>query len=85
MRVSSFVFVLGRSVMSDSFETPWTVDCQAPLTMEFSTQEYWSGVPFPTPGDLPDPGMEPVSLAPPAVACGLFTTGPPGESYASSY
>ena len=79
------MFVLGRSVMSHSFETPRNVDCQAPLTMEFSTQEYWSGVPFPTLGDLPDPGTEPVSLAPPAVARGFFTTLPPGKSYASSY
>ena len=41
--------------------TPWTVACQAPLFMEFSRQEYWSGLPFPTPGDLPDPGIEPGS------------------------
>ena len=39
--------------------TPWTIDCQAPLSMRFSRQEYWSGVPFPSPGDLPDPGIEP--------------------------
>ena len=42
---------------------PWTVDCQAPLPMEFSRQEYWSGLPFPTPGDLPHPGIEPRSRA----------------------
>ena len=45
--------------MSDSFGTPWTVACQAPLSMEFPKQEYWSGLPFPSPGDLPDPGIEP--------------------------
>ena len=45
--------VLSRSVVSDS-ATPWTVSCQAPLSMEFSRQEYWSGLPLPTPGDLPD-------------------------------
>ena len=39
--------------------TPWTVACQAPLSMEFSRQEYWSGFPFPSPRDLPDPGVEP--------------------------
>ena len=39
--------------------TPWTVACQAPLSMRFSRQEYWSGLPFPSPGDLPDPGIEP--------------------------
>ena len=41
--------------------TPWTVNCQAPLSMGFSRQEYWSGLPFPSPEDLPDPGIEPVS------------------------
>ena len=42
--------------------TPWPVVCQAPLSMEFSKQEYWSGLPFPPPGDLPNPGIELVSL-----------------------
>ena len=50
-------------VMSASFATPWTVACQAPLSMGFSRQEYWSGLPFPSPGDLPDPGIKPRSLA----------------------
>ena len=61
------------------FATTWTVACQAPLSMEFSRQEYWSGLPFPTPGDLPDPGIEPTSLASPALAGGFFTTEPPGK------
>ena len=43
--------------------TPWTVAHQAPPSMEFSREEYWSGLPFPSPGDLPDPGIEPRSLA----------------------
>ena len=43
--------------------TPWTVACQAPLSMGFSRQEDWSGLPFPSPGDLPDPGIEPWSSA----------------------
>ena len=43
--------------------TPWTIACQAPLSMVFSRQEYWSGLPFPSPGDLPDPGIEPWSPA----------------------
>ena len=43
------------------FATPWTVACQAPLSMEFSRQEYWSGLPFPSPGDLPDIGIAPGS------------------------
>ena len=52
---------------------------QAPLSMEFSRQEYWSGLPFPTPGDLPDPGMEPGTPVSPALAGGLFTAEPPGK------
>ena len=49
---------VSRSVVSDSLQ-PWTIPRQAPLSMEFLRQEYWSGLPFPFPGDLPDPGMEP--------------------------
>ena len=45
------------------FSTPWTVAYQAPLSIEFSRQEYWSGLPFPSPGDLPDPGIKPRSPA----------------------
>ena len=52
------------------FATPWTVALQAPL--EFSRQEYWSGLPFPTPGDLPDPMMEPTSLASPALEAHVY-------------
>ena len=59
------------------FATPGTVAHQAPLSMGFSRQEYWSGLPLPPPGDLPDPGIEPVSLASPALAGGFLTTGPP--------
>ena len=43
--------------------TPWTVACQSPLSVEFSRQEYWNGLPFPSPGDLPNPGIEPGSVA----------------------
>ena len=56
------------------FMTPWTVVHQAPLSMGFSREEYWSGWPCPPPGDLPHPGIEPVSLMPPALAGGFFTT-----------
>ena len=49
------------SVMSDSSVTPWTIACQAPLSIEFSRQEYWSGLPFPSPGDLPNLGIQPGS------------------------
>ena len=57
--------------MSNSFATLWTVAHQAPLSMEFPKQEYWSGLPFPSPGDLPDPGIKSES---PALARGFFTT-----------
>ena len=52
----------------------WTVACQAPLSMGFSRQEYWSGLPCPPPRDLPNPGTEPTSLKSPALAGGFFTT-----------
>ena len=56
------------------FATSRTVAHQAPLSMRFSRQEHWSGLPFPSPGDLPDPGIEPMS---PVLAGGFFTTEPP--------
>ena len=59
--------------------TLWTVAHQAPLSMGFSRQEYWSGLPFPTQGDLPSPGNEPVSLASPALAGGFFISVSPGK------
>ena len=52
------------------FAIPWTVAYQAPPSMEFSRQEHWNGLPFPPPGDLPHPGLEPGSLVPPALAGG---------------
>ena len=55
------------------------VACQAPLSMEFPRQEYWSGLPFPIPGDLPDPGIETVSPAASALAGKFFTTALPGK------
>ena len=55
------------------FATLWTVVHQAPLSMGFSKQEYWSRLPFPTPGDLPDPGIKCTSLGSPAFAGGFFT------------
>ena len=57
---------------------------QAPLSMGFSRQEYWSGLPFPTPGDLPDPGLKPMSLASPASAGRFFTTSGAWETLMSS-
>ena len=58
------------------FATPWTVAYQVPPSMEFSRQEYWSGLPFPSPGDLPDPGIEPRS---PALQAEALLSEPPGE------
>ena len=55
------------------FATLWIVDCQAPLSMGFSRQEKWSGLPCPPPGDLPDPGIEPASLGSLALAGRFFT------------
>ena len=62
------------------------VDCspQDPLSMEFSRQEYWSGLPFPPPGDLPDPGIEPRSSASPTLAGGFFSAEPPGKQFITS-
>ena len=59
------------------FVTPWTVAHQVPLSMGFSRQEYWSGLPFPTPVDLPNSGIEPASPVSPPLAGGFFTTMPP--------
>ena len=56
------------------FATPWTVSHQVPLSMGFSKQEYWSGLSFPPPWDLPDPGIEPTSPVSPVLAIGFFTT-----------
>ena len=67
------------SVGSDS-ATTWTVAHRAPLSMEFSRQEYWSGLPFPSPRDLPNPGIEPVSSATLALAGQFFTTAAPGPN-----
>ena len=62
--------------MSNSFVTPWTVACLVSLSMGFSRQEYWSGVPFPSPRDLLNPGIEPRS---PALQAGALTSEPPGK------
>ena len=59
--------------------TPWTVALTRLLTMEFSRQEYWSGLPFPSPEGFPDPGIEPASLESLALAGGFLATAPPGK------
>ena len=81
---SSFLDVSGKSyslgalsaLMCHShvqhFATPWTAACQAPLSMEFPRYKYWSGLPFPSPGDHPNAGIEPASLESPSLAGGFF-------------
>ena len=64
------------------FAIPWTVAYQSPPSMEFSRQEYWSGLPFPTPGDLPDPEMEPRS---PALQADALPSELPGKQFSSTF
>ena len=71
--VCTCVTVVWSLVHARLFVTPWTVTSQAPLSIGFPRQEYWSGLPFPSPGDLPDSGIKPM---PPALAGGFFTTEP---------
>ena len=70
------LLLFSLSVMSESCDPMACIACQTPLMMGFSRQEYWSGLPFPSPRDLPNPGVEPVS---PELAGGFFTTEPPGK------
>ena len=82
-------FVLRRFSHVWFFVIPWSVACQAPLSMGFPRRESWSGLPFPPPGDLPIPGSEPLTPVAPALACRFFTTEPPGKllkpNWLSSY
>ena len=68
--------VYARTRSCPTLLTPWTLAHQASLSMGISRQEYWSGLPFPTPGDLPDPGIKPTS---PTLAGRFFTTEPAGK------
>ena len=70
--------------MSDFFVTPWIVTRQTPLSMEFPRQAYYSGLPFHSPGDIPDPGIEPMSPVSPTLASGFFTTRKPKMSHLGS-
>ena len=65
--------LVSRSIMCNS-AVPWIIAHQAPLSMKFSWQEYWSGVPFPSPGNFPNPGIKPISLTSPALEGGFFAT-----------
>ena len=67
------------SVVSDTFVIPWTVVCQASLSMGFPKQEYWSGLPFPSPEDLPDPWIEPMSPVSPALQADSLPAEPLGK------
>ena len=73
------VCVLSRFSRVWRLATPWTIVRQTPLFMGFSGQEHWTGLPFPSPGGLPDPRMEPASLVSPALAGEFFTTEPSGK------
>ena len=80
--ISTLLLLFSRSVVSDYFATPWTVTCQDPLSMGLPRQKYWSELPFPSPGDLPDPGIEPASLALESI---FFTTEPPGNNLSIAF
>ena len=72
---ASLFFISSWSLLKlVSTAIPWTVSCQAPLSMGFYRQKYWNGLAFPSPGDLPNPGVEPMSLMSPALEGGFFTS-----------
>ena len=83
--MSVWVYVLSRFSHIQLFLTLWTVAHQALLSMRFSRQEYWSGLPCPSSGDLPNPGMEPVSLTSPALADEFLTTNSTWEALSYVY
>ena len=70
------MLLFSRQIMSDSFAIPWTIACQAPLFIGLPRQGYWSGLPFPSPGDLPYPGIKPWS---PTFQADALTFEPPGK------
>ena len=74
--ILGYCFCLAGKLCLTLFVAPWTVTCQAPLSMGFPRQVYWSGLPIPLPGNLTGPGIE---LSSPALAGGFFTTEPPGK------
>ena len=84
MEFESKQFYLEAVLVTKSCPTlasPWTAARQAPLSMGFSRQEYWSGLPFPSPGDLPNPGIEPGS---PTLQADILPSEPPGKSLSST-
>ena len=83
--VNPLACVLSCFSCAQLFLTLWTVIHQAPLSLGFSRQGYWSGIPFPLPGDLPNPGLKPESLTSPALASGFFTPSTIWEACESTY
>ena len=79
LKLNLCVCMLSHCSRVQLFVTLWTVACQVPLSMRFSRQEYWSGLICPPPGDLPDPGIEPVSPVSPALQEDSLPTEPPGK------
>ena len=79
--IYTYIYIYIKSCFSciRLFRTLYTVEHQAPLSMEFYRQEYWSGLPFPTPRDLPDPRIKLTSLVYPGLAGRFFATLPPGK------
>ena len=77
----TYIYMLSHFSGVLLFATLWTVACQDPLPMGFSRQEYWSGLSFPLPGDLPNPGIKPTSFMSPALSSGFITTNTTWEVY----
>ena len=73
--------VPSHSVIFEAFSTPWTISCQASLSMGSPRKEYWSGLPYPAPGDVSDPGIEPKFLEAATSAGRLFTAVPPESTW----
>ena len=81
IKIPSFAIIAMVLIHAQLFATPWTVTHQASLSMEFSGQEYWSGLPFPTPGDLPTRGIESTVCYVSCIGKWIFTTQLPGNSF----
>ena len=82
---SSFKSFVLAAQLCPALRDPWTVVRQAPLSVGFPSQKYWSGFPFPPPGDLLNRGIKPRFLASPALPGGLFTAAPPGKPKIDTY
>ena len=79
--IHTCVYVLRCFSCDQLLVTPWTVACQAPLSMGFFRQKYWTRLPFPSPGNLSNPGIKPMSLASPAPLADSLPSEPPGEPH----